>query len=143
MPRPLRCPDCGHELSTYQPPPAARGERAAASVARVVAGWAFPAAILLGVTTWGLVNIIAQPFDPYPVIALAWISAVLATVAACQGPLILLAQRRAAMHDRARDEETFRVATNTESDLHQLSGSIADLHRKIDGLDLPVTAPDR
>ena len=31
---------------------------------------------------------------PYPIIVLAGISGVLAPVAACQGPLILLAQRR-------------------------------------------------
>ncbi len=130
----LQCPDCGHELSTYKPPPAARGERAAASVAEVVASWAFPAAVLVIVATWGLVNVIAQPFDPYPVVVLAWISAVLATVAACQGPLILLAQRRAAMHDRARDEEAFRVATHAEADIHELSRTVADLHSKIDGL---------
>ena len=132
--RTLQCPACGHELSTYQPPPAARGERAAAAITEAVASWAFPVTILVIVTTWGLVNLIAQPFDPYPVVVLAWISAVLATVAACQGPLILLSQRRAAMHDRARDEEAFRVATHAEADIHELSQSIADLHGKIDGL---------
>ena len=129
--RPLSCPECGHELSMYEAPEAAGGERAAAHVAAVVASWAFPTTILVSVVIWGLVNIILEPFEPYPVIVLAWISAVLATVAACQGPLILLAQRRAAMNDRARDEETFRVATNAEADIHELRRAVDALHATV------------
>jgi uncharacterized membrane protein len=130
----LMCPACGHELSTYRPPSPATGERAATRLAGIVASWAFPAAILVSVIVWGLINLVAKPFEPYPIVVLAWISAVLATVAACQGPLILLSQRRAAMNDRARDEETFRVATHTEADLHALGLSLAELNAKIDAL---------
>lgn len=83
---------------------------------------------------WALVNVIARPLQPYPVVVLAWISAVLATVAACQGPLILLAQRRGAMHDRERDEEAFRVATNTEADLHALDKKLDLLRSELRGL---------
>lgn len=132
--RQLMCPACGHELSTYKPPSPAAGERAASKLAGIVASWTFPAAILVSVIVWGLINFATKPFDPYPVVVLAWISAVLATVAACQGPLILLSQRRAAMNDRARDEETFRVATHAEADLHGLRLSIAELNAKIDAL---------
>ncbi|MGI9605826.1 MAG: DUF1003 domain-containing protein [Acidimicrobiales bacterium] len=128
--RPIECPECGHELSTYTPPPEMSGERAAAWFAGHVATWWFPALILAGVAIWAIVNIIAQPLEPYPVVVLAWISAVLATVAACQGPLILLAQRRAAMNDRARDEEAFRVNTNVEADVHELRRAIDELRRE-------------
>jgi uncharacterized membrane protein len=132
--RSLRCSACGHELSTYEPPIPATGERAATKLTGIVASWAFPTAILVAVIVWGIINIATKPLEPYPVVVLAWISAVLATVAACQGPLILLSQRRAAMNDRARDEETFRVAMHTETDLHALGLSIAELNTKIDAL---------
>lgn len=133
-PRTTSCPSCGHALSSYTPPHASRGETAASEIASVVAGWGFPAVILSGVITWGVINVVARPIEPYPVVVLGWISAVLATVAACQGPLILLAQRRSAMNDRARDEEAFHVALNAEADIHELRQSIDDLHGKLDAL---------
>lgn len=132
--RTTQCPACGHELSSYSPPQASTGEQAAARIANVVAGWGFPLVVLAGVSAWAIINIVAKPIEPYPVVVLGWISAVLATVAACQGPLILLAQRRAAMNDRARDEEGFRVALHAEADLHAVSKSIAELHEKVDQL---------
>jgi uncharacterized membrane protein len=67
-------------------------------------------------------------------VALAWVSATLATVAACQGPLILLAQRRAAMNDRARDEEAFKVSLNNEKDLHHVQAMLQVLTDKLDSL---------
>ena len=126
------CPACGHELSSYRPPAASTGEEAAARIAGIIAGWGFPIIVLAGVVTWGVVNVIAQPIEPYPVVVLGWISAVLATIAACQGPLILLSQRRSSMNDRARDEEAFHVALHAESDIHELRQSITALHEKFD-----------
>ena len=79
-------------------------------------------------------NVVARPLQPYPVVVLAWISAVLATVAALQGPLILLAQRRSALRDRQRDEEAFRVAINTEGDLHRLESKVESLGIKLEAL---------
>lgn len=136
-PRTTDCPACGHELSSYRPPAASAGEEAAARIAGIVAGWGFPIVVLAGVITWGVINIVAQPIEPYPVVVLGWISAVLATIAACQGPLILLAQRRSAMNDRARDEEAFLVALNAEADIHELRQSITSLHEKLDTLHNP------
>lgn len=69
---------------------------------------------------WVVFNVVARPFTPYPTVMLAGISATLATVAALQGPLILLSQRRAADRDRRRDEEALRVAINAEGDLHRV-----------------------
>jgi uncharacterized membrane protein len=74
-----------------------------------------------------LVNVAWRPFEPYPVVTLAVISAVLACVTTLQSPLILVTQRRAAERDRMRDREQLRVAMNTEHDLHTL-------HDKIDRL---------
>jgi uncharacterized membrane protein len=118
----------------YQAPEPNRGEQLAARIAARVASWWFPAAILAAVVLWAIINLAARPFQPYPVVVLAWISAVLATVAALQGPLILLSQRRAAMRDRQRDEEAFRVAMNTEADLHRVSQSVATLTNRVDTL---------
>jgi uncharacterized membrane protein len=120
----LRCPNCGHTLSMWRPPPPARGETAAMRVAETVASWPFAATVLCLIGAWVAWNVIARPFEPYPVIVFAVISAVLATVAALQGPLVLLAQRRAASQDRARDAEALRVAVNAEGDLHRLEAKL-------------------
>jgi len=59
-----------------------------------------------------------------PVIIFAVISAVLATVASPQGPLILLTQRRAAERDRGRGDEALSVAIDAEGDVHRLEEKI-------------------
>jgi len=132
--RALNCPECGHELSTYKPPEASPGELAATRLTAFVASWRFPTLILVSVIIWAIVSIVARPVEPYPTVSLAWVSATLATVAACQGPLILLAQRRASMNDRARDEEAFTVAIHNEQDLHQTQALLRTLHEKVDRL---------
>ncbi len=114
------CPHCGHALSMWEPPEPDRTERVALWVASHVASWAFPALVFGCLTVWVGINVIWQPFEPYPVIIFAVTSAVLATVAALQGPLILTAQRRSAQRDRLRDEETLRVSSHTEADIHRL-----------------------
>ena len=98
----ITCPACGHALSMYRPPAPDRAERAAIRVTDHVATWWFPTAIVVGVAAWLACNAAFRPIEPYPVLVIAMMSAFLATVAACQGPLILVAQRRSAMHDRAR-----------------------------------------
>ena len=120
MEAPLRCPDCGHELSMWSPAEPGRGEVIAMHVADRIASWWFPTALLVLIGGWCAWNVAGEPFEPYPVIIFAVISAVLATLAAMQGPLILLAQRRASERDRMRDEEALRVSVNAEADLHRL-----------------------
>ncbi|MEM7337861.1 MAG: DUF1003 domain-containing protein [Actinomycetota bacterium] len=131
----IECPACGHELSMYHAPAPGGGERAATWVAAHWASWWVPTALFAGVAGWAIWNVTARPFEPYPVIIFAVISGVLATIAAAQGPLILLAQRRAAMNDRARDEESFRVATHSEADLHELIIKIDALTEKVERLE--------
>jgi uncharacterized membrane protein len=106
---------------------AARGERLAAAIADHVATWWFAGTVLVLLAAWITVNVAWRPFEPYPVVTLAVISAALACVTALQGPLILVTQRRAAERDRMRDREALRVATNTEGDLHTLSTQVARL----------------
>jgi uncharacterized membrane protein len=120
----LRCPNCAHVLSMWHDDAPARGERTAMRIADRVASWPFAVGVLALIAVWVVWNVVAEPFEPYPVIIFAVISAVLATVAALQGPLVLLTQRRSAARDRARDAEILRVAANTEADLHRLESKI-------------------
>jgi uncharacterized membrane protein len=121
---PLRCPACGHELSMFEPVAPDRGEVVAMRIANGVASWWFPAIVFALIAAWVVWNVTARPFEPYPTIMFAVISAVLATVAALQGPLILLSQRRSAARDRQRDEEALRVAVRSEGDVHRLEGKL-------------------
>jgi uncharacterized membrane protein len=123
----VRCPTCGHQLSMWQPPEPARGERSAMRIAERVASWWFVVTVLALIAAWVVWNATARPFQPYPVIIFAVISAVLATVGSLQGPLILLAQRRAADRDRGRDEETLHIAMNAEADLHRVEAKVDTL----------------
>ncbi len=120
----LQCPNCGHTLSMWRAPVPGRGEAVAMRVANRVASWPFAGTLLGLIAVWVVWNVAARPFDPYPVIIFAVISAVLATVAALQGPLVLLAQRRSAGRDRERDGEILRIAMNTEADLHRLEDKL-------------------
>jgi uncharacterized membrane protein len=101
-----------------------RSEHYAMRVADVVASWWFVVILVVLIVAWVLLNVLARPFDPYPTVMLAGISAALATIAALQGPLILLSQRRAAERDRQRDEEALRVAVNAESDVHRVESKL-------------------
>ncbi len=97
-----------------------RGEKAAAAVASVVATWWFPSLLLVLIGVWVVVNLIFRPMEPFPVIMLAFISAVLASLSALQGPLILLAQRRARMRDQELEREIHRIVAHNEADMHQI-----------------------
>jgi len=123
----FECPECGHMLSAYEEPAATTAERAAARVADRVATWWFSATVVCFLVVWTVVNMVWQPFEPYPVVVLSVISAVLASIAALQGPLILVTQRRAAERDRARDREALRVAMNAEADIHRLQTRLDEL----------------
>lgn len=123
----FECPACGHMLSAFEEPAATPAERAAAAVANRVATWWFSGTIVTCLVVWVVVNMAWRPFEPYPVVVLAVISAVLASVAALQGPLILVTQRRAAERDRARDREALRVAMNAEADIHRLAAKLDQL----------------
>ena len=124
MPEPLQCPSCGHHLSMFAEAEPTPGERRATRVADAVASWRFPVVLVVLIAAWVVVNLITQPLDPHPQVMLTGLGAALATIAACQGPLILLTQRRAALRDRARDRETYLVATHTEADLHALTSKV-------------------
>ncbi len=133
-PRPDRmmsCPNCGHHLSMFAEAPPDRAEIRASRVIGLVANWRFPAVLLVGIVIWLVINVVFRPFEPHPMFMLSTFAATLATIAALQGPLILLTQQRAATRDRERDRETYMVAANTEADLHQVRDELRRLTEEV------------
>lgn len=103
------------------------GERLADRVTVFIGSWYFSTAILLFLALWIGANVLFRPFDPYPVIILAAISAVLASLAALQGPIILMSQRRQARLDRLRAENDYRLNLKAELEIRYLSEVINHL----------------
>ena len=126
------CPACGHDLSMFNETEMSSSERLATALADRVATWWFSTTIVTCLAVWIAVNLIWRPFEPYPVVVLAVISAVLASVAALQGPLILVSQRRAAERDRMRDREALRVAINAEADIHRFDARLGEIAETLD-----------
>lgn len=79
-----------------------------------------------------MLNVAGRPFGPYPVIVFAVISAVLGSIAALQGPMILSAQRRASERDRLRDIETLRAVGRNEASLDRIESALGELRRRSD-----------
>ncbi len=100
------------------------GERFANCVTVTIGSWYFSILILLFLIVWIGVNLLFRPFDPYPVIILAMISAVLASLAAIQGPIILMSQRRQAKQDRLRAENDYRLNLKAELEIRYLNEKI-------------------
>jgi uncharacterized membrane protein len=101
-------------------------------VAAHVASWWFAGSLLVAIAAWVTWNVTARPFEPYPVIIFAVISAVLGSLAALQAPLILMTQRRMAERDRERDEETMRIAARSEGDIHRVEAALDALARRLE-----------
>jgi uncharacterized membrane protein len=110
-----------------------RQERFAGRVADLVASFWYPAVIGVVAVVWVVVNVVGRPFDPYPMVMIAGLGVALTTITAFHGPLILLAQRHASASDRLRDIETYRVATNSERDLHKINERLAELEQQKPG----------
>ncbi len=70
------------------------------------------------------------------------IAAALATVAASDGSLILLTQRRAGMRDRARTREIDHVASRSEADLHSRTQRLDEMEARIDAIVAPRATGD-
>lgn len=101
-----------------------RSERVADRIAATVGSWWFSGTILFLLTLWIGVNVLFRPFDPYPIIILAAISAGLASLAALQGPVILMSQRRQLKHDRLRADTDYRVNLKAELEIRSLDEKI-------------------
>ncbi|HEX9828831.1 MAG TPA: DUF1003 domain-containing protein [Bacteroidota bacterium] len=103
------------------------GDRVADKVAEFGGSWLFIFSFLTLMGIWMALNtwqLIAKPFDEYPFILL---NLMLSTIAALQGPVIMMSQNRAQKKDRLRADLDYQV--NLKSEL-----MIQQLHAKIDEL---------
>lgn len=102
------------------------GQRVADAVARVGGSWAFVIGFLAFLLCWIAFNAArgARAFDPYPFILL---NLALSMIAALQAPIIMMAQNRAAAHDRAQAEQDFQINVRSEAE-------VAALQKKLDHL---------
>lgn len=102
------------------------GQRVADAVARVGGSWTFVGGFLGFLLCWIAFNAArgSRAFDPYPFILL---NLALSMIAALQAPIIMMAQNRAAAHDRAQAEQDFQINVRSEAE-------VAALQKKLDHL---------
>lgn len=93
-------------------------------VVQLVGSWQFPLLILLFIVIWSAVNIIFRPFEPYPTIYLAVISAVLGSLAALYGPIILMSQRAQKNRDSLRARNDYLVNLRAELEVRYMGEQI-------------------
>ena len=111
------------------------GAKMADGIAKFVGSWTFILIFMGCLCLWILVNLllVTRAFDPYPFILL---NLTLSTYAAFSTPLILMAQNRQSMKDRAVAQNDYQVNLKSEVE-------IADLHRKMDSLTEALTMQTR
>jgi len=111
------------------------GDRLADKISTLAGSWRFILSFCFLMAVWIGVNAYmgAKAFDPFPFILL---NLTLSTLAALQAPVILMSQNRQACKDRAVAQNDYQVNLKNEVE-------IADLHRKIDGLNEALTMQTR
>jgi uncharacterized membrane protein len=115
------------DLDADKPSMLSRAEHLAAEVAGTVGSWSFSSIILVFLLVWIGTNLFIQPVEPFPVLMLAVISAVLASVAAIQGPIILMSQRRQQNEDRERAKNDYLINLKAELEIQYLNEKIDHL----------------
>lgn len=100
------------------------GQQLAHRITSMIGNWYFPLTIALLLTAWILFNISIRPFSPYPMIVLGVISAILASLAALQGPIIIMSQRAQQKRDRLRAETEYRVNLKAELEIRYLDDKV-------------------
>ncbi len=108
-------------------------------LARTFGSWTFFSAIFAFLAVWIGLNLIWKPFEPYPVIVFAVTSAVLASMAALQGPIIIMSQRQQRERDRKRARADYRVNLKAELEIQLLDEKVdallianAELQREVE-----------
>jgi uncharacterized membrane protein len=114
-------------LTDVNQEPHSISEKITERVSVFVASWTFPLLILSLLLVWIVLNLIFRPFSPYPVILFAVISAVLATLAALQAPIILMSQQRQRQHEQLKSENDYRVNLKAELEIRALNDKIDHL----------------
>lgn len=119
-----------HHISTMHNPRTS-GQRVADSFAKIAGSWHFIVSLGIVLFCWIVLNVVALEFqwDPYPFILLNFI---LSTIAAIQGPIILMSQNRQSQIDRLRSEYDYTVNRKAEREIQKVRADLTRLHKKID-----------
>lgn len=120
-------------------------ERFAHRVVALVGSWPFAVGILTFLALWLAVNVLGRPFEPYPMIVLAGMGAVLASLAGLQGPIILMSQRYSRHRDRLRSKHEYQINLKAELEIQYLTEQVEHVLRRqreiLEALDR-VSSPD-
>ncbi|MEM7285930.1 MAG: DUF1003 domain-containing protein [Actinomycetota bacterium] len=93
-------------------------------LAKTFGSWPFLGLVVTFLIVWIVWNVTAQPFEPYPVIVFAVTSAVLASAAAIQGPIIIMSQRQQRERDRLRARADYRINLKAELEIQYLDEKV-------------------
>lgn len=93
--------------------------------------WRFSLLVLFLLLIWIGLNVWFRPFEPYPVIVLAVVSAALASLAALQAPIILMAQRELGQRDRLRSKNDYLINLKAELEIRYLNEKIDHLFEEL------------
>jgi uncharacterized membrane protein len=103
------------------------GDRVADKIAEFGGSWRFIISFGVFMLLWigiNIVQLLLQPFDPYP---FTFLNLMLSTVAALQAPVIMMSQNRAQKKDRLKADLDYQVNVKSELMLQQM-------HQKMDRL---------
>lgn len=109
------------DIQLLESKPATFGQRVADKMAAWGGSWGFIGFFVFVLITWIIINVSAvfnPPYDPFPFILL---NLVLSCIAALQAPVIMMSQNRAAIQDRMRAENDYRVNLKAELEIRYLN----------------------
>lgn len=98
-------------------------------LADIVGSWRFSFGIIAFIVIWCGFSIITGIIQTNIMIMLGVISATLGSLAAIQGPIILMSQRRVAKRDRIRSENDYRVNLKAELEISMLNDKLDHIIR--------------
>lgn len=105
------------------------GDYLADQIAKFGGSWGFIILFFGAIILWTFINtiqLINQPFDPYPFILL---NLVLSCLAAIQAPVIMMSQNRQAAKDRLRQENDYQVNLKAELLVRQINSKLDQFMR--------------
>lgn len=109
-----------------------RGERMADKMADFAGSWTF-IMIFMGILflwiTMNSIQLLANPFDPFPFILL---NLILSCIAALQAPVIMMSQNRQEKKDRIRAEHDYEINMKAEILIEELINKLTSLEKKQD-----------
>lgn len=97
------------------------GGRLADTIARFGGSWTFIIIFAIVLFSWMIINsvqLLNEPFDPYPFI---FLNLILSCLAAVQAPVIMMSQNRQAFKDRLSQENDYQTNLKAELQIRQLN----------------------